>query len=884
VKPSHSSERPPHIGAVAPAARPNPTDQDPRHLGWKRAVVVAAAAGLAALVAVSAGATPAASTPTYNSPMIPPTNNSPSPFRTDPGSSLATGLVPNQTVTPLMAPQQPVVLTWNGVPGAESYLVQVSATPGFSKIVWSKQTDQQQIAPDSVLADGTYWWRVTAIDGAGTHGITSSVATFAKKWVGSVSGGVLSNSPGGPASSVVSLAPYLRWNAVPGAAYYQVQIAPGSQFASPVFDSGLITQTGVAPGDAGVLPDGNYVWRVRAFDAGHNPGPWATESSYSKTWGAPTTTAPADGATVGNFELNWNPVAGADSYEVQVTKEQFTFTGTPLVVNTPTASDAYVPTLAETQSQGLGAGQYWWRVRPVIHGITGSWSPVDTFTLGAPSASAAPPTLSSDTTASTTALTPVLSWTPVTGAQIYRVDIATDTNFNNIVESQLTTSTAWAVRSPLPDNAVGGGYYWRVIWGTNASVSNPQWQVDETLAPTATFTKQTQPSLGSAASGVLSSPPLFSWSDIAGAGQYQLQVSRDQQFADGTTASMNVFGLGTYWSPSQAAPLTSGTWYWRVRPIDLASNGLTYSSPSGSFVINPPAPTPSAPSNGATVVASPKLSWNPVDGACSYDVQVSDTTSFPDVAGSGGSIAGGDNTGQIAWVPTGENVTHSGTWYWHVRAELCDGDTGGWSNTESFASERPPQFNLNRIPTSVSYNTRIAVVGQLVANGAAVANPDIILERRLYPSDTYAPIGHVVADASGRFAFGLKMTRSADYQLRWSGALPFEKGIASFNVTVNPRVSFALNRSRVVRGRVVGATGFVYPVRPAWVQYYTSHGWSNLVRVPLRTRFAFNLRAGLAPGHQRLRLYSPTDANHTLASVGSTARGLFVYDVIVVKK
>ncbi len=844
-----------------------------------------AIAAIAAVVAVGAGAAPAQTATRANAPLVPPTNDAPSPFAADPGSSLPVGLIPNQTVNPLVAPQQPVVLSWIPVPGAVSYDVEISASPGFSKIVWSQTTDQAQIAPEAILADGTYWWRVTAYDQAGTRGITSAVATFAKEWDGTVTGGVLSDTPGGAPASLILVTPYLSWNPVPGAAYYQAQIAPGDQFASPVFDSGLVTQTGVAPGENSVLPDGNYVWRVRAFDAANNPGPWTVESSYTKAWVAPTTTAPADGATVDSFELQWDPVAGASSYDVQVTKQQYNFTSGELVVNSPTASTAYVPDLSETQSNGIAPGQYWWRVRPVVDGVLGTWSAVDTFTLQAPTVTSSVPTLSSDTVASTTALTPILSWTPVTGAEVYRVDIATDSQFNNIVFSDLTTNTAWAMRSPLPDNEVNGGYYWRVVWGSNANSDDPNYMVDETLVPTATFTKQTQPTVGTAASGVVTASPLFTWSDIPGAGEYQLQVSRDEQFADSSTESMTAFGLGTWWNDAQGSPLTSGTWYWRVRPMDEAGNSLTYNSPPQSFVINPPAPTPAAPTDGATVIASPELSWSPVNGACSYDVQVSDSATFPaaDGGGGGSSIPSGANTAQTAYVPPGSLVTHPGTWYWHVRAELCNSDTGAWSDTQTFISHLPPQFNLNTIPTRVSYGTRITVVGQLVANGSPVANPTLILERRLYPSETYSPVAAIAADSSGRFAFALSMTRSADWQLRWSGNLPFDEGVASFDVTVLPRVSFTLTRSRVVRGHTYGMSGFVYPIRPAWIQFETSYGWSNLVRVPSRERFSLNLRAKFSTGTQHLRLYVPTDADQTMAAVGSSARALFVYDVIVIK-
>ncbi len=838
-------------------------------------------AAIGTAVAIGAGAAPA-QTAVHNAPLVPPTNNASSPFAADPGSSLPVGLTPNQTVNPLVAPGQPVVLAWDPVPGAVSYNVAIASSPGFSKVAWSQNTDQAQVAPNAVLGDGTYWWRVTAIDKAGTHGITSGVATFAKSWAGTVTGGVLSDTPGGAPASLIRVTPYLSWNAVPGAAYYQVQIALANQFGSPSYDSGLITQTGIAPGIAGVLPDAVYAWRIRAFDAAGNPGPWTTESTFTKAWIAPTPTAPADGASVSSFDLRWNPVLGASSYEVQATRQEYNYTSASMVVNATTQSAGFSPDLSEMQASGIGPGQYWWRVRPVVDGVLGTWSQDDTFTLGAPTTTQSVPTLTADTAASTTALTPMLSWTPVTGAAIYRIDVATDSQFNNIVFSDLTPNTDWAMRSPLPDNQEGNGYFWRVVWGSNASADAPDYMVPERDVPVATFTKQAQPTVGSAASGVVSSPPLFTWSDIPGAGEYQLQVSRDQQFGDSSTQSMSVYGLGTWWNAAQGNPLTSGTWYWRVRPQDTAGNSLTYNSPPQSFVINPPAPTPTSPSGGATVVASPELQWTPVNGACSYDVQLSDTGTFQDADG-GSSVPNGANTQQAAYVPTGTLVTHPGTWYWRVRAEMCNTDTGAWSGAESFVSVLPPQFNLNTIPTRVNYNTRITVVGQLVANGSPVANPTLILERRLYPSDTYTPVAAVRADAAGRFAFNLTMTRSAAWQLRWSGTLPFDQGIASFDVTVVPRVSFTLNRSRVVHGRTYAASGFVYPIRPAWIQVQTANGWSNLARVPSRTRFSLNLRATLLPGTHHLRLYVPTDTNQTMAAIGSGSRALFVYDVIVIK-
>lgn len=855
-------------------------------------IAILSAATLVALAPVASAAT--------KTPAIPATVDAKSPFTADRESSEPLGLTPDQVTDAFVYPDEPVVLEWSPVPGAMSYVVEIATSPGFTRVVWRATTDQWKVAPQTLLPDGTYWWRVTAVDAAGTRGITSTVAQFAKTWPSRVTGGVLSAAPGLAGTSLIRITPYMRWTKVAGARTYDTQVAPADQFATPSFMSINFPVTAMSPAENGVLADDAYQWRVRAKDAAQNPGPWVTMGSFTKAWVAPVPLTPADGSTGGRLYFAWEPVAGAEKYQFQLTREANNWQGTPLEINAETGSTALVPTLSEVRDKGIGYGTHWWRVRPIVAGRYGTWTDPQQFTWAVPGSTTAAPELTASGN-SDTALTPHLLWSAVTGATIYRVDVATDFQFNNIVESQATATPGWVPRTPLPDNQIGEGYYWRVVPGTGATLDDPHWTMSESAVQRLSFTKQTRVTLGTAASGVITEPPLFSWSEVAGAAKFELQLSRDEEFDAARSQTMTVWGTGTEWAKDQGKRLPSGTWYWRVRAIDAAGQGLTW-SPVQTFTLNPPRPTVTTPGDGDVVVGSPLLQWATVNGACAYQAQFADNPSFqgsgeapsvetPDATITPGApsattpdVEGAVSTPQVALVPSGDIISKPGTWYWRVRADFCDNDFGPWSPARDFRSVRPPQFNLNALRSTALYGTRLVVAGKLVHNGRAVRNPRLLVERRLPGENGFAAYGSVSGDASGRFAFSLRQRRTAAWRIRWAETADHPEGLAPFAVRVVPRVSFNVSTSRVERRRTIRVRGSVYPARKAYVQVRESSGWTNLATVPgTSQRFNIALRANLDPGSQQLRLFVPADDDRKLEQTASGRRGLYVYDRFVVR-
>lgn len=838
-----------------------------------------------ALSVVALGAPALAVAETAPEPAVPAPTQAKSPFTADRLSSKPTGLTPNSATSPVLYPEQAVVLRWGDVPGAVGYTVEIADNPGFSRVVWSAEVAMAMAAPEILLPDGGYWWRVQAIDQAGTKGLWSDVARVAKSWPNRIAGLRLTSTPlGGPVTHT-ALNPYLFWDPVPGAKSYDVEVTPGDQFNNVTFAGHNLPQPFASPAAVGAIPDDTYSWRVRARDANGNPGPWTVAPNpFTKAWTAPVPRTPADDpiTPVGDLLFSWDPVEGAERYQIQVTNQQFNWVGPSLKIDATTSANGFVPSLAEERAKAMGYGRLWWRVRPIIGGVYGTWSEPWTVNWQAPSGSPAPPTLTS-TGDTDTGLSPQLSWTPVAGMKLYRVDTATDPQFNNIVESELTTSTSWVSRNPLPDNQLGTGYHWRVVWGDGVTVEDPGWKVDEHLAPKATYRKQTRVTLSSPVNGgTVSDPPVLTWGAVPGIAKYSVELSQDGQFSPTSTRTATLFGQGAV--PGSMSDgerrLSEGTWYWRARAVDGGGAGQTW-SPVGSFTLTSPRPTQREPNDGSTVVFSPLLSWSPVPGAVGYDVQVARDPSFASAGGTDEVL----ETAQTSLVPPRSRITTPGVHYWRVRADYGDEITGQWSPTRSFRSVFPPSFNLNSVPRRVDFRRKLVLSGQLKNNGRPVRRARLILERRVWPNDAYRPAGVVRTSTSGRFRFALRMTRTTDFRLVWPASNTHPEGTASFGIQVQPRVSFRLTTSRIARKRVLKVKGTIFPRRPAAIQMRTSDGWKTIRKIkPRRARFSVGVGTKrLDPGKHRLRLWVPRDKRRKLVNKASRQRGVLIYDRFLIR-
>jgi len=299
---------------------------------------------------------------------------------------------------------EPFTISWSAVSdpsGIVAYNWQVSPSSSFAPVVLQSSTMGPTQDTVSGLANGTYFWRVQAVNGAFVQGAWSQAWSFSVTGVG----------PGAPGSP--TLAPTkgystfhpmevmtFNWSAVPGAATYVLEAATDPNF--PVltrfqFDNITNTTFSFAVGDGN---EGNYWARVYAVDA---KGVFSAPSNLitftvffnNPLPPPPSPLSPANGVTLTlPVTLKWSDVPNPQpsGYEVQI------------------ATDSGFRNIEEFDPQlndpsrtvlSLRAGTKFWRVRsvqgdssPTTAAVT-AWSSAGTFTI-----SSAPPTPVSLTAAS----------------------------------------------------------------------------------------------------------------------------------------------------------------------------------------------------------------------------------------------------------------------------------------------------------------------------------------------------------------------------------------------------------------------------------------------------------------------------------------------------
>lgn len=172
--------------------------------------------------------------------------------------------------------------------------------------------------------------------------------------------------------------------------------------------------------------------------------------------------------------------------------------------------------------------------------------------------------------------------------------------------------------------------------------------------------------------------PTFTWKNALRADIYTIEVSDNQNF--GTTIIQQAAISDTQYVVANSELLKSaGTYFWRVK----AENESGYGNWSDTLGFKTKISTPNleTPTEDATDIAtSAILTWNRIYGALTYDVQLSEISSFSTTVVD--SVALSDT---LFVTPELENST---SYYWRVRANYAN-DTSAWSSSRLFTTENP---------------------------------------------------------------------------------------------------------------------------------------------------------------------------------------------------
>jgi hypothetical protein len=215
--------------------------------------------------------------------------------------------------------------------------------------------------------------------------------------------------------------------------------------------------------------------------------------------------------------------------------------------------------------------------------------------------------------------------------------------------------------------------------------------------------------------------PTLSWPSVRGADHYAFELAADASFDAPVLGSAGRF-LTRNTSATIVHSPPDGTYYWRVRAV--AKSGGVLRAYGGCVAKKwAGAPAPIGPADGSTVAGYPDaplvLSWRPVIGAASYEVELATEPTFAKLVG-GRAL----QTAATSFVPAGV-LPGGATYWWRVTPIDADHNEGPPSPARSFQlplvqasglavadlNTAPefydPQFSWQRVPGAARYELEI---------------------------------------------------------------------------------------------------------------------------------------------------------------------------------
>jgi hypothetical protein len=366
--------------------------------------------------------------------------------------------------------------------------------------------------------------------------------------------------------------PTLRWNPVPEAGKYNIQVSTSQLFGNILIDQ-LTYATSFTPKTS--LPDGTYYWRVRA-EEDRLWGFFSETWSFTKDWNAtatlkPILVEPAADAPLASFDetvFRWEPVAGAAYYLFEISSAPTFNTDAkdPCYYKANTLIPRHTPTklLANTTC--------YWRVTPRdnqenagvasdIRSFSFVWNRVPALLTPAHNVNLR--------------FLPRFSWQAVEGAKEYILELSTQEDFSSISLAVVTPNTEYTPEENLGNNR---DFFWRVKAINPRAVTGP---AGETRKFTLEWNQPPTPLTPAPNSiidiqGIQRIYPYFSWTPIAGAERYHIQISDGAGFKE-LVGDVTLFNATAYTQPEWKEWMPGKEYEWRVEALDGQGNTTGFS-------------------------------------------------------------------------------------------------------------------------------------------------------------------------------------------------------------------------------------------------------------------------------------------------------------------
>ena len=501
----------------------------------------------------------------------------------------------------------------------------------------------------------------------------------------------------------VSTDPELVWNAAARADTYHLQVSDESDFNNLLVDNEDITDTQFQL-EQELDNETTYYWQVRAHNE-NGFGNWSEARSFTTTVDAPEVVeleAPEDESTdiPVTPELQWNESERAESYQLRIAGDS--------------DFDEIIDDITDISGTSVSPDElqhnatYYWKVRAHNTGGESEWSDAWSFTteFGLDTPVLAHP----EEGAEDVSIPANLHWHPVEDATDYKLQVATNEDFDNqlelgnsedlaeqIADGNETQSEDWTISQKVAALDFSNEYFWRVRAFNDDLKSD--WSEARSLntesAPITTPVTLISPD---DEESEIPFPVELSWEEFEDADHYDIQISESSEFR-------SVHGEyefeGTGFSTPDLKDTTS--YYWRVRATvdgekSVWSEVRTFETAFSGEEITEAPQLVSPEDEGDRKPLAAYLMWESVVHAEEYDIEVATDSDFDELiypeTGEQAKLAyseGENSTNQSDEETLRafkiEELEYHTTYYWRVRGTNPNSE-GDWSEIRSFTTLR----------------------------------------------------------------------------------------------------------------------------------------------------------------------------------------------------